>query len=62
MLGEYGREVLVRIALMQEHGLAALNGQPQLPLECLALRLWRGIIAKIVKAAFTHRHNLRLRQ
>jgi len=48
-------EILVRIALMQEHGLADLRGQLQLRLERLDLRLVRREVAKVVEATLTDR-------
>lgn len=59
MLTQNRDEIRVRIALMQEHGLAAGRGNFELAVEGLALRLRSGEIAIVVKAALTDRDELR---
>src|SRR5579875_1429665 len=56
MLAHDGEEVVVRVALMQEHGLAHARSDRELASEGPALHVARGEVAVIVEPALTDRH------
>ena len=63
MLAQDGDEILVRVALMQEHRLADPRGDLELTSERGALHVARREIAKVVEPAFAHRDDFgRLRR
>src|SRR5580704_2069119 len=55
VLGEDGEEVLVRVALVQEHGFPYALRQLELAVESLALRGARGVVTEVVEPAFPDR-------
>jgi hypothetical protein len=55
VLAQDGEKIVVRVALMQEHGLAGGGGDLELPDERTALQIARGEVAKIVQPAFSCR-------
>ena len=61
MFAQDGDEVVVRVALVQEHGLAGGGGEFELPAESAALQIARGKVAKIVEPAFAHGDDVRVR-
>ena len=58
VLAQDGDEILMRIALMQEHGLAGGGGDLELPAEGATLQVARGEVAEIVEPAFAHRDHV----
>jgi hypothetical protein len=62
VFAQYRNEILVRLALMQKHRLAALGRQLQLPLERAQLRLARRQVAVVIQAAFPGGDHFGLRQ
>ena len=59
VLAQDSHERCVRVALMQENGLAAADRELELAAEHALLVGMRGEVAKIVQAAFADRANLR---
>ncbi len=57
-LDERRDEIGVRVALMQEHGLAAVDGELELRAERALLRVARRQVAKVVESAFADRDDV----
>ena len=60
ILAQDRNEILVRVALMQEHRLAQLDGELQLLAKRCQLRLARREIAEVIEPAFADGDDFRL--
>jgi hypothetical protein len=58
VLAQYGDEIIVRVALVQEHRLADLRGELELAVERLPLRGARREVAEIIEPALSDRDHL----
>ena len=59
---EHCDELVVRVTLMQEHGLADFGGERELRSKGVALRIARGVVAEEVEPAFAYGDELRSRK